>query len=182
MAEAASPPPVVEPAPERVEDSVTVQYSSVHYQMSVIAFDYGTVGIVNRVSLPVGLAASIGGRIGFGEVLRPTPIFEGFANILLEPRLRTLTDGKGRHGVWRPSAGLEFGVTMAEHRLSGEPEAELYLEQPPHFYGAFVANPARFRVDALAVSVLGFVFGTSVDDFGRVLRLQVNAVELGVAF
>lgn len=180
MSEAASPPAIQAPA-EGVEASVTTQYSTVHYQHAGIGFDYAMVGLNGRVALPAGLAGGLGGRFAYGEQLDRVA-FEGFAVLLMEPRLRRLTDDKGRTGSWRPSAGIEIGLTTVKREAFAEPVADIDADQPTLLYGSFVANPARFRVDRFAVSLLGVSFGSSLGSPGRDFRLQLNVVEMGLAF
>lgn len=112
----------------------------------------------------------LGARLGLGPA-RP----EGFVRILAAP-------GVDR---WEPMVGVELGVTgrsdfsQEDRVLSELTEASIRDLSP--FYVAFQAMPLSFRFsERFRVSALEFQVGTHVTPMGRVVRLNLGLLMIGM--
>jgi hypothetical protein len=100
---------------------------------------------------------------------------EAFARFLVAPRFQT----------WAPSAGLELGATARDvfrddDRLLEEARTAS-LEGVSPWYVGVVSSPLSFRVwDRFRLSALDLEFGTHVAPLGRLVRLQIGFVSLGM--
>lgn len=111
-----------------------------------------------------------GSRLGISP-----PRAEGFVQFLAAPRFDS----------WRPSAGIELGVTArnefrSDDRLLREARAAS-LDGISPWYVGFNATALSFRAwDRLHVSALELHVGTHVAPLGRLVRLQIGIVSIGM--
>jgi hypothetical protein len=164
--------------PTVIEHTIEGGYGAASYS-GAASLDFGTLEASYRLSLPPGVAARAGMRVGFGENVESSVALEGFGMVLLEPRFPTITDDHRRQGVWRPSAGMEIGITTTRRDFPTQPVSATFDRQPPPVYIGFVAMPARFRVNQWSFGVLGLSVGTGIDHPGEILRFHLHVVHIG---
>ena len=111
----------------------------------------------------------VGARLGVSPILP-----EGFARLLAVPEI----------GVWRPSVGLELGMTNRARFKEGKKllrETRTAMEEDiSHIYVAGYATPLSFgawkhwRVNALELQI-----GTHLGHTGRTTRVQLGIISIG---
>ena len=111
-----------------------------------------------------------GARVAFDPVLP-----EAFARVLAAPWV----------GRWRPSVGLELGLTARGRFEEGDAllrEMRAASEEDiSPFYVAAHAAPLSFRIgDTWRVSVAEIHAGTHLGNTGRTTRAQIGVVSVGV--
>ena len=101
---------------------------------------------------------------------------EFFARALLAPLV----------GRWQPAAGVELGLTARAHFEDGAERfgdiREASRRDVLPLYVALQTMPLRFEVgDRFRVSVLELQIGTHLSPYGRLARLQLGLVSVGLA-
>ena len=111
----------------------------------------------------------VGARLGF----KPT-LPEGFVRLLAVPEI----------GAWRPSVGIELGLTNRSHFDEGETllrETRKAMEHDiSHIYIAGHSTPVSFLLwNRWRISVMELNIGTHVGDTGRTMRVQIGILSVG---
>jgi len=166
----------------KLEDSVSAAYAIVSYQAPSYELDYGTVTLANTLSLPPGVDASVGLRVGFAARLASGYCFEGFGALAAAPQFSWAVDQAGRTASWRPSLGLEVGGTTASFSPLRSPTSSFVTDlKASGIYAGIAARPLRFRLSGFTASALGLTSGTMLNQPGRQLRLQIELLQVGLA-
>jgi hypothetical protein len=171
----------------RFEDLVSLTYGVAIYRGTFYTLQYGVLSATNHFWFRPGIEVTAGARLGFGSELKGDAAAEGFAGVYVSPHFPTLVDEADRIASWRPAVGVEAGLSTARVRpqLAAGP---LFVytggegEQPGTAYVMIAAAPLRFRFSALTLSVLGLATGTALAAPGRVMRVQLNVLELGLSW
>lgn len=152
--------------------------------LGVTALTLTNGGSYNVTSPRLGLEAAYTHELGswrLGGGVRWLPTGQG--NLPLEVFARALLST--RLGVWRPAVGPELGLsgvpTIVPPR-GGLPD-DLSRWQSAKLGAAYVAvhaEPLRFIFDRFTVSALELQWGTTLNQPGATLRLQLGLVHLGV--
>jgi hypothetical protein len=141
-------------------------------------------GIYNVTSPRLGLEAAYSNELGswrLGGGIRWAPAGQGslpvevFARALLSPSL----------GTWRPSVGPELGLSglpVVINPRGGLPDdlSRRHAEKLGPAYVALHAAPLRFVFQRFTASALELQWGTSLNQPGSTLRLQLGLVHLGM--
>jgi hypothetical protein len=171
-----------EVAAEPVEDTVSVGYSVLSYQAATYQLNYGALALANQIWFSPGVEVAAGFRVGFGARLEDGYCFEGFGAVGIVPHFLTILDDAGRSASWRPSIGLELGLTTANFVSTLRAPGSGFSEGGTSngVYGAFATRPLRFRLTRFNANVLGITFGTMMGHVGQVLRIQIELLQIGV--
>ncbi|PTL77001.1 hypothetical protein [Vitiosangium sp. GDMCC 1.1324] len=141
-------------------------------------------GVYNVTSPRLGLEAAYAHELGswrLGGGVRWLPAGRG--NLPLEVYARALLST--HLGVWQPAVGPELGLSGVPIILppkGGFPD-DLSRQQAEQLGAAYVAvhaEPLRFVFDRFTVSALELQWGTSLNQPGATLRLQLGLVHVGV--
>jgi hypothetical protein len=172
------------PAPDGVENTVAASYTAVDYETAHYALDYGAFGLSDHLWFPPGLEVAVGLRIGYASKLVDSYCLEGFGRLSVVPHFGLARDAKGRTASWRPALGVEIGGTTADRQFAVTPVGSGFRDgpTPKGMYAGIVARPLHFRFSSFDASSLGVTFATMLGSPGRDLRVQVELLQIGVAF
>lgn len=130
-----------------------------------------------RTSFASGFEFAFGLRALVAREFPAGAAMEGFGRLGFAPRL----------AAWNPALSLELGVTAANRvvldPLSVAPGNDLRNrgDASPLFV-AFDAAPLRFRFGQFGFAIASLAAGTDLVNPGRVLRVQLTAVQLTWSF
>jgi hypothetical protein len=183
LAMEASAPVVVqaEPASPRVEHTPTVGFSLLSYLGSFTGTRVTAFSASYHLWTMPGVDLSAGGRFGFGPDVSGV-VLDGFVAVALSPAFATHVDEGGRTGAWRPSLGVEVGVSSIKTKYDetfAPEDVQRVSPQPGALYGSLMARPLRFRLTRFMASALGLGVGTTVPKPGEYVRLDIEFVQLG---
>lgn len=120
-------------------------------------------------------ALQFGGGLRTGWPLAGSPLpLEGFLRVQLGTKM----------GIWRPTAGLELGLSgfnqriysplFTDNRQEGYEDARLGPA-----YASFTASPVRFQLGRFQLSTLSLNLGTSLHALGTSARIQLGLLSVG---
>lgn len=125
-----------------------------------------------------GAEVEVGARRLFGHALVPWSGFELYGAARAAPAL----------GPWRPAVGLELGLTGALNRDWSVDHGEEWgwAEEPTRahadpVYLAVQIEPLRARIGPVVAGLGEISMGSTLPSWGRVVRLELTWVRLGVA-
>lgn len=152
--------------------------------LGVTAVTLTNGGVYNVTTPRLGLEAAYAYELGswrLGGGLRWAP--SGLGNLPVEVYARALLST--HLGRWRPAVGPELGVSGLPIILpprGGFPDdlARQQAERLGPAYVALHAAPLRFAFRRFTVSALELQWGTTLNQPGATLRLQLGLVHLGV--
>lgn len=171
------------PASPALEDTLSAAYAIVSYQSPTYGLTYGSATLANHLWFAPGIELSAGGRLGFAARLTTGHCFEGFVAIAVVPHFAVATDQAGRTASWRPSLGVEVGLTSAGFSPLKTVDGSLFTDaKPTGLYAGLAARPLRFRLSNFTASAVGLTSGTMLGHPGRQLRLQIELLQLGFTF
>lgn len=133
-----------------------------------------------RVGVDAGFTHAVGTwRLGGG--LRWAPSGRGSLPIEVYARALLSLDT----GVWRPGVGPELGFSnlpIIVPPSGGFPDdlSRLQAEKLKPFYIAMHAQPLRFVFGPVSVSALELQWGTTLNQPGATLRLQLGLLHVGI--
>lgn len=162
------------------ENALTLGFSQLQYQ----SFERGSrIFQVAELSYQRPAAAQgpwhgllLGAGLRAGPPTNDTPVpIEGFIQAQLTARL----------GPWEPAVGPEIGFSglarLAQNTFL--PLGALYRQSSAFLgpgYLAFTAAPLRFAIGMFRVSAAELFLGTGAFPFGTAVRVQVNALKVGI--
>lgn len=153
--------------------------------LGVTAVTLTNGGVYNSTTPRLGLEAAYAHELGawrLGGGVRWLPAGRG--RVPLEVYARALLSPG--QGTWRPAVGPELGLSGVPIILAppgGLPD-DLFRAQGAKLGPAYVAlhaAPLRFVFPRFSVSALELQWGTTLDQPGSTLRLQLGLVHLGVS-
>jgi hypothetical protein len=164
------------PAPRPVA-SISVDYGVFLFMSAGVGPTAHAATATLRTSFASGFEFGLGLRALVAREFPAGAAMEGFGRIGFAPRF----------GAWNPALSLELGVTAANRivldRVSVAPGNDLRNrgDASPLFV-AFDAAPLRFRFGRFGFAVASLAAGTDVLNPGRVLRVQLTALQLTWSF
>jgi hypothetical protein len=157
--------------------SLSVEYGLFLFMNAAVGPTAHAIGATERVSFASGFEFAFGLRALVASQFPAGAAMEGFGRVGFGPRL----------GAWNPGLALELGVTAANRivldTVSTAPGNDLRNrgEASPLFV-AFDAAPLRFRFGRFGFAIASIAAGTDLVNPGRVLRVQLTAVQLAWSF
>jgi len=167
--------------PVQTEPTPTMGFSLLSYLGPFTGTRVTAISASYHLWMRPGVEVSAGGRFGFGPDVSGV-VLDGFVAAALSPTFAAQVDEAGRTGAWRPSLGIEIGLSSIETKFGETFAAEdvQRVSPPPGaLYGSLMARPLRFKISRFVANALGLGVGTTVPRPGQYVRLDIEFVQLG---
>lgn len=174
LAAAPAPAPIT---PPRVQASIAAEFGTVLFLTAGPSPSALALSVSQRLWWPRGFRLDLGFRTLLGSQYAAGAAVEGFARIALAPAF----------GAWRPSVALEVGVSaatrlvIADTSLAPGNDLRSRVDFSPVYIG-FGATPVRFQFGRFSFAIGSLTAGTDLMNPGRMLRVDVSAVQFAWRF